>query len=162
MKKERALLASGCYWGTEFYLQKAEGVLQTTVGYCGGKVAHPSYREVCSGSTGHAETVEVIYDAEKTDFEKVCKLFFETHDPTQINRQGPDVGTQYRSAIFYLDQEQKNVAEKLIAQLQAKGYQVATELSPAGEFYPEKDDYHHSYYQKRGGSPYCHMYTPRF
>lgn len=158
----RALFASGCYWGTEYYLQQAEGVIETTVGYCGGTVANPSYEAVCTGRTGHAETVEVVYDPEVIDFETLAKLFFETHDPTQVNRQGPDIGTQYRSAVFYLDEKQKEIAERLVAQLEAKGYDIATEISPASTFYPEQKDYHHDYYQKRGGTPYCHKYTARF
>lgn len=159
---ERALFASGCYWGTEYYMQKAEGVISTTVGYCGGHVANPTYREVCTGTTGHAETVEVVYDPSKTDFETLARLFFETHDPTQMNRQGPDIGTQYRSALFYLNDEQKEIAEKLVKELEDKGYKVATEITKAGEFYPEKDDHHQDYYDKKGTTPYCHAYTKRF
>lgn len=159
---ERALFASGCFWGTEYYLQKAPGVIDTRVGYAGGHVENPSYREVCSGRTGHAETVEVIYDPKETDFETLAKVFFETHDPTQVNRQGPDIGTQYRSAIFYLSEEQKAIAEKLVAELRAKGYEVATEITGGATFYSEKEEYHHDYYDNRGGTPYCHKYTPRF
>lgn len=161
-KYERALFASGCFWGTEYYLQKAKGVIETNVGYAGGHLAEPSYRQVCSGTTGHAETVEVIYDPEQTDFETLAKLFFETHDPTQVNRQGPDIGTQYRSAIFYLSEEQKKIAEKLVAELESKGYKIATEISGEARFYEEKESYHHDYYDSRGGTPYCHKYTERF
>lgn len=159
---ERALFASGCYWGTEYYLQKVEGVVSTKVGYIGGHVENPTYRQVCLGNTGHAETVEVVYDPEKTDFETLAKLFFETHDPTQINRQGPDVGTQYRSAIFYLDKEQKSVSEKLVKSLETKGYDIATEITKADTFYPEKEDHHQSYYDKKGSTPYCHFYQKKF
>ncbi len=159
---ERALFASGCYWGTEYYLQKVEGVVSTRVGYIGGHVANPTYRQVCSGTTGHAETVEVVYDPEKTDFETLAKLFFETHDPTQVDRQGPDVGTQYRSGIFYVNEEQKEIAEKLINQLKAKDYAVATEVTKADVFYPEKEEYHNSYYDKKGSTPYCHFYQAKF
>jgi len=159
---ERALFASGCYWGTEFYLQKAEGVIETAVGYAGGNVANPSYREVCSGKTGHAETVEVVYDPSKTDFETLCKIFYETHDPTQVNRQGPDIGTQYRSAIFPLNEEQKASAEKVTQILRDKGYDVATEITMGATFYREKEEYHHDYYDKKGGTPYCHKYTEKF
>jgi len=158
----RALFASGCYWGTEFYMQKADGVIETAVGYAGGHVENPSYREVCTGRTGHAETVEVVYDPEVTDYETLCRLFFETHDPTQVNRQGPDIGTQYRSAIFYLNDEQKEVAEKLKAELEAKGYSIATEITGGATFYVEQEEYHHDYYDKKGGTPYCHAYTKRF
>lgn len=158
----RALFASGCYWGTEYYLQQAEGVIETSVGYAGGHVADPSYREVCSGKTGHAETVEVVYDPEKTDYETLCKLFFETHDPSQVDRQGPDIGTQYRTAIFYLNDEQQAVALKLKKQLEDKGIQVATEITGGVTFYREKEEYHHDYYEKKGGTPYCHTYKKRF
>ncbi len=123
---------------------------------------NPTYREVCSGTTGHAETVEVVYDPAKTDYETLAKIFFETHDPTQVNRQGPDVGEQYRSAIFYLNDDQKQVANKLVKELEDKGYKVATEITKAGPFYPERDDKHQDYYQKTGGTPYCHAYTERF
>lgn len=159
---ERALFASGCYWGTEYYMQQAEGVIETTVGYAGGHVENPSYREVCSGTTGHAETVEIVYDPEKITYEELTKLFFETHDPTQVNRQGPDIGTQYRSAIFYLNEEQKKVAEKLKTELEEKGYDIATEITAVDTFYPEKEDYHQDYYVNKGGTPYCHKYTKRF
>ncbi len=159
---ERALFASGCYWGTEYYMQQAEGVISTSVGYTGGHVPNPSYREVCTGTTGHAETVEVIFDPTKTDFETLARLFFETHDPTQIDRQGPDIGTQYRSGIFYLNEKQKEIAESLVKELEAKGYTVATEITKAGSFYKEQKEYHHDYYQKTGGTPYCHAYTKRF
>ena len=159
---ERALFASGCYWGTEYYMQQAEGVISTTVGYTGGTVKNPSYREVCTGRTGHAETVEIVYDPTKTDFETLARLFFETHDPTQMDRQGPDIGTQYRSGIFYLSEEQKQIAEKLVDELEAKGYKVATEVTKATEFYPESQEYHQDYYVKKGTTPYCHAYTKRF
>lgn len=159
---ERALFASGCYWGTEYYLQQQDGVVSTTVGYCGGHVENPSYREVCTGTTGHAETVEVVYDPEKTDYESLVKIFFNTHDPTQVNRQGPDIGEQYRSAIFYLNDEQKQIAEKMVKELEDKGYDVATEITEATEFYSERDDKHQDYYAKTGGTPYCHKYTERF
>jgi peptide methionine sulfoxide reductase msrA/msrB len=158
---KRAIFASGCFWGTEYFFQKAEGVLATTVGYIGGHVPNPSYREVCNGTTGHAEATEVWYDPEKTDFETLCRLFFETHDPTQLNRQGPDIGHQYRSAIFYLDEEQKAISEKLIDILKSKGFKVVTELNPATEFYTA-ENYHQDYYLHNGKSPYCHFYTKRF
>ncbi len=159
---ERALFASGCYWGTEYYLQRAKGVISTTVGYCGGHVEYPTYSQVCTGSSGHAETVEVIYDSTKTDYEILTKLFFETHDPTQLNRQGPDIGEQYRSAIFYLNEEQKQIAENLKKQLEEKGYEIVTEITTATEFYPEKEEYHQDYYNKKGSIPYCHAYLRRF
>jgi peptide methionine sulfoxide reductase msrA/msrB len=160
-KTQRAIFASGCFWGTEYHFQKAGGVLQTTVGYTGGSTEKPTYKEVCSGTTGHAEAVEVIFDPEKISYEELVKLFFETHDPTQINRQGPDIGEQYRSEIFYLDDQQKETAQKLIEQLKTKGYNVATQLTKTAAFW-KAEDYHQHYYMKKKGTPYCHIYTKRF
>lgn len=161
MNQERAIFASGCFWGTEFYMMQHPGVLQTTVGYTGGSVANPSYREVCGGRTGHAEAVEVLYDPSKTTYEALARLFFETHDPTQVNRQGPDIGTQYRSEIFWLDEEQRSTAERLISELRTKGLDVATKVTKAGPFWAA-ETYHQDYYAKSGGTPYCHVYTKRF
>lgn len=160
-KTERAIFASGCFWGTEYHMQKIKGVLSTTVGYTGGHTQKPTYREVCSGTTGHAEAVEVVYDPAKVSYEELAKLFFETHDPTQVNRQGPDIGLQYRSEIFYLDAKQKETAQKLIDILKSKGYKVATRLTKASTFW-KAEDYHQDYYMKKNGSPYCHIYTKRF
>jgi len=157
----RAVFAGGCFWGVEYFFQKAEGVISTRVGYAGGKKENPTYREVCTGGTGHAEAVEVVYDPSKTSFEKLARLFFEVHDPTQVNRQGPDVGEQYRSAIFYVTEEQKMTAEKLIMVLKDKGYKVSTLLEPAGEFW-EAEDYHQKYYENNGRTPYCHVRVERF
>ena len=160
-KTERAIFASGCFWGTEYFFNKEPGVISTTVGYTGGHVEEPTYEQVCSGNTGHAEAVEVIYDPSKTSYEKLAKLFFETHDPTQVDRQGPDIGKQYRSGVFYLNEDQKKTAEKLIGILEEKGLDVATEVSKAGEFY-DAEKYHQDYYVKTGKRPYCHFYTKRF
>ncbi len=157
----RALFASGCFWGTEYYMQRAPGVISTTVGFTGGRTEHPTYKQVCTGRTGHAETVEVIYDPSKTSYEKLAKLFFETHDFTQLNRQGPDIGTQYRSAIFYLNDEQKQIAERLVQQLREKGYGVKTEITKAGTFWIA-EDYHQDYYNTTGKTPYCHVYRKIF
>jgi peptide methionine sulfoxide reductase msrA/msrB len=159
--QERALFASGCFWGTEYYIQRAPGVISTTVGYTGGRTENPTYKQVCTGRTGHAETVEVIFDPSKTSYEKLAKLFFETHDFTQLNRQGPDIGTQYRSAIFYLTDEQKQIAERLTQQLREKGYNVKTEITQAGKFWPA-EDYHQDYYNTTGKTPYCHLYRKIF
>lgn len=130
----RAIFASGCFWGTEYYLQRAEGVLSTAVGYTGGHLENPGYYAVCNGATGHAEAVEVTFDPDVISYESLVKLFFETHNPGQKNRQGPDVGTQYRSAIFYGNEEQKAVAEGLIATLKERGHSVVTEVTEAGPF----------------------------
>lgn len=156
-----AIFAGGCFWGVEHFFRAAPGVLSTRVGYTGGTVENPTYQQVCTGRTGHAEAIEVVFDPEKTTFEALAKLFFEIHDPTQIDRQGPDVGSQYRSAVFFLDDGQKTVAEKLVAQLAAKGLKVATRLAPAQTFWPA-EDYHQDYYRKTGKAPYCHRHTPRF
>ncbi len=160
-RTERALFASGCFWGTEYYFQRAPGVISTTVGFTGGRVRNPTYDQVRTGRTGHAETTEVIYDPSKTTYEQLAKLFFETHDFTQLNRQGPDIGTQYRSAIFYLNEEQKRTAERLVNDLRRKGYNVKTEIVKAGVFWPA-EDYHQDYYDKSQGTPYCHVYRKIF
>lgn len=161
VKTERALFASGCFWGTEYYFKKAPGVISTTVGFTGGRVENPTYKQVTTGRTGHAETTEVIYDPSKTSYEQLARLFFETHDFTQVNRQGPDIGPQYRSAIFYLNDEQKQIAEKLVQQLKQKGCDVRTEITKAGTFWPA-EDYHQDYYEKTQGTPYCHIYRKIF
>ncbi len=160
-KMEKAIFASGCFWGTEYHMQRASGVISTTVGYTGGHVDNPTYKQVCTDKTGHAEAVEIVYDPAKTDYEKLAKLFFETHDFTQLNRQGPDIGKQYRSAIFYLNDEQKQTAEKLVGILKEKGYKVKTEITPADTFWPA-EDYHQDYYNKTQKTPYCHIYRPIF
>jgi peptide methionine sulfoxide reductase msrA/msrB len=159
--EERAIFASGCFWGTEYYMQRAPGVVSTTVGFTGGHVDHPTYKQVSTGRTGHAESVEVVYDPAKTSYEQLAKLFFETHDFTQWNRQGPDIGPQYRSAVFYLNDEQKQIAERLVQQLRQMGYDVKTQITRAGQFWPA-EDYHQHYYDKTGKTPYCHIYRPIF
>lgn len=161
MITEKAIFASGCFWGTEYYFQKAKGVLSTTVGYIGGTIPHPTYEQICTGKTGHAEAIEVKYNPDETSYENMVKLFFETHDQSQTDGQGPDIGHQYRSGIFYINDEQKTIAEELIAELKSKGLKVATEVTKAGTFYPA-EDYHQEYYTKSGGSPYCHFYTKKF
>ena len=161
MSIERAIFASGCFWGTEYYFQKVVGVISTAPGYTGGQKENPTYKEVCTGKTGHAEAIEVVYDPEKITYRELAKLFFETHDPGQVNRQGPDIGTQYRTGIFYLNDGQKKIAEELIRELESKNYKVVTEVTAAGPFYPA-EDYHHQYYTKGGGSPYCHRYIKKF
>ncbi|MFQ5608224.1 MAG: bifunctional methionine sulfoxide reductase B/A protein, partial [Candidatus Zixiibacteriota bacterium] len=156
-----AYFAGGCFWGVEHLLQDIDGVISVRSGYMGGSVENPSYEQVCSNTTGHAETVEVVFDPAKTDFETLARLFFEIHDPTQVNRQGPDIGDQYRSAVFYVDDEQKQVTEKLIGLLKEKGFDVATEVAQAGDFWPA-EDYHQDYYARNGKEPYCHIYQQKF
>jgi peptide methionine sulfoxide reductase msrA/msrB len=157
----KAIFAGGCFWGLEYYFAEAPGVTATTVGYTGGTVKNPTYYQVCNGRTGHLEAIEVVFDPTKTTYEALTKLFFEIHDPTQKDGQGPDIGEQYRSAVFYLDDEQKAIAERLLGELEKKGYKVATRVIPASTFWPA-EDYHQDYYEKKGKKPYCHVYTNRF
>ncbi|PIT86115.1 MAG: peptide-methionine (S)-S-oxide reductase [Candidatus Magasanikbacteria bacterium CG10_big_fil_rev_8_21_14_0_10_43_6] len=157
----RAIFAGGCFWGVEYYFQKQDGVLETTVGYIGGRTNNPTYQEVCAKTSGHIEALEVVFDADAVSFETLAKLFFEIHDPTQVNRQGPDVGEQYKSAIFYVDEEQKETSKKLIDMLKVQGLDVVTELIPATTFWPA-EGYHQEYYEKKGGTPYCHVRIKRF
>ncbi|MDR2981166.1 MAG: bifunctional methionine sulfoxide reductase B/A protein [Puniceicoccales bacterium] len=161
MKVEKAYFAAGCFWGVEYFLEKAKGVVSTTVGYMGGSTKNPSYQQVSAGDTGHAEVIEVVYDPLQTSYEELAKLFFEIHDPSQMNRQGPDIGEQYRSEIFYVNDAQKKTAEKLIQLLRTKSIAVATKLEPASTFW-KAEDYHQEYYGKNGKTPYCHAYTKRF
>jgi peptide methionine sulfoxide reductase msrA/msrB len=156
-----AFLAGGCFWGVEYLMQKTPGVISVESGFTGGHVKNPSYREVCTGTTGHAEAVKIIYDPSRTTYEKLLRLFLEIHDPTEINRQGPDIGEQYRSEIFYLNNEQKTIAEKDLKILQDKGFKIATKVTKASEFY-SAEDYHQDYYFKNGKVPYCHAYVKRF
>jgi peptide methionine sulfoxide reductase msrA/msrB len=158
---DTAIVAGGCFWGVEYYMHEIPGVISTEVGYTGGHTKNPSYKEVCSHSTGHAEAARIIFDPSKTSYEAVLRMFFEIHDPTQINRQGPDIGDQYRSEVFYLDPEQKKTAERLIGLLKQKGYNVATKVTQAGIFW-KAEDYHQQYYDKEGAKPYCHVYAKKF
>ena len=160
-RKETAYFAGGCFWGVEYMLKKLKGVESVRSGYMGGTTVNPTYQQVCSHTTGHAETVEVVFDPAVVSYETVAKRFFEIHDPTQEDGQGPDIGDQYRSEIFYTSPEQKAVAEDLIRQLEAKGYDVVTRVTPASRFYPA-EEYHQDYYERKGTTPYCHAYTKRF
>ncbi len=162
IKTERAIFASGCFWGTEYHMIKKKGVISTTVGYTGGTVKYPDYHLVCSGTTGHVEAVEVIFNPAIISYKDLVVLFFETHDFSQTNGQGPDIGSQYLSRIFYTNDEQKRIAEKTIQYLtEVKGYRVATKVFPANQFY-SAEDYHQNYYDKKGSSPYCHIWRPIF
>lgn len=158
---EYAIFAGGCFWGIEYYLKQLQGVIQTKSGYVGGVVSNPKYEEVCSGMTKHFEAVEVTFDPKVTSYEAITKLFFEIHDPTQRNGQGPDIGDQYRSAIFYFTEKQNHIAHDLIAQLKKQGVDVATQIVPASPFFTA-EAYHQNYYEKTGKSPYCHHRVTRF
>jgi peptide methionine sulfoxide reductase msrA/msrB len=156
-----AIFAGGCFWGVDYFMKKAPGVISVTSGYTGGTVKNPTYQEVCTGNTGHAEAVKIVYDPQKTSYEKLLRLFLEIHDPTQVGGQGPDIGDQYRSEIFYLNEDQKNIAENDLNILRAKGLKIATQVTKASEFFPA-EAYHQDYYFKNGKMPYCHAYTKRF
>lgn len=158
---ETAYFAGGCFWGVEYHFRHRTGVVSATSGYMGGRTESPTYPEVCSGATGHAETVRVVFDPEIVTFEELARLFFEIHDPTQVNRQGPDIGEQYRSEIFYVNEEQRRTADALIDRLTFNGYDVATRLTPAGTFWPA-EEYHQNHYDLRGSVPYCHLRVKRF
>jgi peptide methionine sulfoxide reductase msrA/msrB len=156
-----AYFASGCFWGTEYYFGKAAGVVKTEAGFMSGHVDNPSYKEVKTGTTGHLECVAVTYDPAQTSYGNLAGLFFETHDFTQTDGQGPDIGTQYLSCLYYSTPEEKAVGEKYFAILREKGYDVATMLRPATTFW-KAEDYHQQYYVKKGDVPYCHKYTKIF
>lgn len=158
---KKAVFASGCFWGTQYYLGEIPGVIKTTVGYTGGEVKNPSYEQVSSGKTGHVEAVEVEFDPEKTNYKELAKMFFETHDPTQVGGQGPDIGSQYQSKIFYGDEKEHEIATELINILTKKGMKIATKVEKLGRFWPA-EEYHQNYYEVRGGTPYCHIYRKLF
>lgn len=161
METKKALFASGCFWGTQHHFNAHTGVVSSLVGYTGGTIENPTYEQVCGGDTGHREAIEVEFDPSVTNYEALAKLFFETHNFSQVGGQGPDIGEQYTSGIYYLSEEQREIAEKLIAELEKKGFTVITEVLPADVFYPA-EEYHQEYYKKSGGVPYCHVYIKRF
>jgi peptide-methionine (S)-S-oxide reductase len=148
---EKATFAAGCFWGIESQFRKLPGVVETQVGYTGGIVKNPTYEEVCSHTTGHAEAVEVTFDPALVTYEQLLDLFWRIHDPTSKNRQGPDVGTQYRSAIFTHNGEQAEIAHREKEALLKSGKNIVTEIAPAGPFY-RAEEYHQRYHEKRGGS----------
>lgn len=158
---EEAIFAAGCFWGVEYYLKKLPGVLKTEVGYIGGTKQNPTYQDVCYGNTGHVEALRVIFDPKKISYLELTKYFFEIHDPTQSTGQGPDIGEQYLSVIFYYDEIQQQVAQQLIEQLTKNNLPVVTRLLPVSPFW-RAEDYHQDYYQKTGKQPYCHHYVKRF
>lgn len=155
------IVAGGCFWGVQYLLAKENGVLLTEVGYIGGHTNNPSYSEVCSHQTGHVEAVRVIFDKDKITDEAILKLFFEIHNPFQIDGQGPDIGGQYLSKIFVYDETQKQITEKLIAQLNQSDQKVATTIEPVTTFWPA-EEFHQDYYEKTGKAPYCHTRVKRF
>jgi peptide methionine sulfoxide reductase msrA/msrB len=157
----KAYFAGGCFWGVEHLMRQRAGVLDVVSGYMGGETVEPSYQEVCSGTTGHLEAVEVRYDPARVDYETLARLFFEIHDPTQADGQGPDRGEQYLSAVFVHGDEEREVAEHLIAILRDKGLDVVTRVLPVSTFW-KAEEYHQNYYAKTGKVPYCHAYTRRF
>ena len=158
---EEAILAGGCFWGVEYYLKLLSGVLKIESGYTGGQKNIPVYEDVCRGNSGHFEAVRVLYDPLKLNYETLIKYFFEIHDPTQENRQGPDIGQQYQSAIFYYNDPQKETVVRLSDQLKALDYNVKTKILPVSIFWRAEDS-HQDYYQKSGKEPYCHHYIKRF
>lgn len=150
-KTEKAIFAAGCFWGVEYNFRQIPGVLSTEVGYSGGHVKNPTYEQVCTDKTGHAEAVRITFDPSRVSYEKLLEAFFNLHDPTQVNRQGPDTGTQYRSAIFYLNEKQKDAAQRMVDDLKNSGRfrkPIATQIAPALEFY-RAEEYHQQYYEKR-------------
>jgi peptide-methionine (S)-S-oxide reductase len=158
LRTDTATFGTGCFWCTEAIFQQLEGVLKVSSGYSGGHVKNPTYKEVCEGTTGHAECVEIVYDPQKISFDELLEVFWQTHDPTTLNRQGNDVGTQYRSAIFYHNADQKAKAEKYKAELDKSGAwdkHIVTEITPASEFYVA-ENYHQDYYNNNGSAPYCY------
>jgi peptide methionine sulfoxide reductase msrA/msrB len=161
MSSASAYYAGGCFWGVEHLFQSKDGVLDAISGYMGGSLENPTYQDVLTGRTGHLEAVEITYDPDIVSFEDLTKFFFEIHDPTQGNGQGPDIGAQYLSAVFFSSEEEKNLTRKLIGQLKDKGYDVVTKLIPAEKFW-KAEDYHQDYYIKKNQQPYCHVYRQKF
>jgi methionine-S-sulfoxide reductase len=151
MKTETAIFAAGCFWGVESNFRRVKGVVSTRVGYTGGTFSNPTYREVCSHKTGHAEAIEIMYDPDEVSYDKLLEVFWSIHDPTTLNRQGPDIGMQYRSAIFYLNSEQKEKSFNSIAKLEAsKRFKnpIVTQIVPASDFW-QAEEYHQQYNEKR-------------
>ena len=158
-KNKFAVFGAGCFWGVESAFREVPGVVDVAVGYAGGTVSKPSYRMVCTGKTRHAEVVQVEYDPAQVSFEQLVELFWRIHDPTTLNRQGPDVGTQYRSVIFYSDEDERKVAEESKRRLDESGKlrrPVVTQIVPAAEFY-RAEEYHQRYYERMSIAPACHI-----
>lgn len=160
-KYKKAYFAGGCFWGVEYYFETLTGVVSVTSGYMGGTIKNPTYKDVSKGTSGYIEAIEVLYDPKEVNYETLAKLFFEIHDPTQKDGQGPDIGSQYISAIFTSDLQEKKTVQKLIDLLKSKKIVVATKILKAQEFY-KAEEYHQDYYKKSNKLPYCHVYTKRF
>ena len=160
-ERKTAYFAGGCFWGVEYFFDQRPSVYSADSGYMGGSVENPTYKEVCGKMTGHYETVKIVYDPEKVSYEELVKYFFEIHDSTHPDGQGPDKGPQYPSAIFYLNEKEKVICEKLIGILKKKGLHVATKLIAGGSFW-KAEEYHQNHYLRKGGLPYCHAYVKRF
>jgi len=158
---EEAIFAAGCFWGVEHLFKKLNGVVKTQVGYSGGVTIAPTYDNICGGGTGHYEVVRILFDPSKISYEDVVKYFFEIHDFTQTNGQGPDIGKQYESVIFYYNEDQKEIASHIIDQLIQRHFKVATKLLPVAPFWPA-EKYHQDYYQQTGKQPYCHHHQKIF
>jgi methionine-S-sulfoxide reductase len=156
-----AIFAAGCFWGVQFYFDQVPGVLETTAGYIGGHVEKPTYEQVCTHKTGHAEAAKIAFDPKKVSYETLLMQFFRMHNPTQLNRQGPDIGDNYRSAVFYLNNEQKQESETVIKELNKEKFdgKIVTTLEPASTFWPAED--YHQKYTERTGHGMCHIpYAP--
>jgi peptide-methionine (S)-S-oxide reductase len=161
MNHEKATFGAGCFWGVEYVFRRVPGVVDVGVGYSGGTTKNPSYEQVCSHTTGHAEVAQVTFDPERVSFDQLLEVFWAMHDPTQVNRQGPDVGDQYRSAVFTHSEEQREAVETSKARAQSKfSKPIATEIVPLTAFYPA-EGYHQAYYEKNGHTPYCHTVPVR-
>lgn len=160
MQTEKAIFAAGCFWGVQAYFDHAQGIVSTTVGYIGGHVQNPTYEQVCTHTTGHAEALLIDFDPKIVDYETLVRHFFRMHDPTQLNRQGPDVGDSYRSAIFYTSGDQRKMAEKIKAEVSGQfDKPIVTEITEATDFYPA-EEYHQKYFEKTGVGA-CHVdYAP--
>ncbi len=161
LRPQKAYFAGGCFWGVEYLFEHKTGVLEAVSGYMGGALEEPTYRDVTSGTTGHLETVAITYDPAAVSYEDLAKFFFEIHDPTQANGQGPDIGSQYLSAVFYKNAAEQKILHELIDKLRTKGYDVVSKVLPAETFWPA-ETYHQNYYDRKKQRPYCHIYQKKF
>ena len=157
----KAWFAGGCFWGVEHLFRQKEGVISTTSGYMGGHSNNPTYQDVCTGKTGHLEVVELEYDPDRVTYDELTKFLFEIHDPTQTDGQGPDIGEQYQSAVFYGNEEEKKTVNRLIDVLKSKGHDVVTKALPVAPFW-KAEEYHQQYYDRNQKRPYCHVYRKKF